>query len=239
MKRANSTCQISLPDSRFNYRRERNLLRRFLYASFERQINRAYRNRLADRGTTAQGVFWRSETSQIARFDALLSLAHELAPQKPVTIADIGCGYGAMFDFIKTKPAYAQTIYCGVDINAAMVSACQKKHPTEQALFKLGNAPQTTVDFAIFSGTFNLTHCDDPALWMDYIFNSLERCMRKTRYALVLNLLTAPQTKITQQIFYANRAAFIRRAEQQLGPTYARSTKYVSGDVSFVITRPR
>ena len=226
-------CQINP----FDCCQETKLLRRFLYASYERQINRAYRNRLADRGASAQGVFWRSETSQIARFDALLSLVHQLAPQKPVTIADIGCGYGAMFDFIKTKPAYAQTIYCGVDINAAMVNACQQKHPTEQALFKCGNAPQTTVDFAIFSGTFNLTHCDDPALWMDYIFDSLERCMKKARYALVLNLLVAPQTKITQQIFYANRAAFIRRAEQQLGPTHAQSTKYVSGDVSFVITR--
>jgi len=54
---------------------------------------------------------------------------------------------------------------------------------------------------------------------------------------LTLDRNFTDRTKITQQIFYANRAAFIRRAEQQLGPTHAQSTKYVSGDVSFVITR--
>jgi hypothetical protein len=53
----------------------------------------------------------------------------------------------------------------------------------------------------------------------------------------VLNLLCAPKAKVESQIFYADRAAFIRRAEAMYGPTHAQSTKYVSGDVSFVITR--
>jgi hypothetical protein len=72
---------------------------------------------------------------------------------------------------------------------------------------------------------------------MDYIFACLDRCMARARYGLVLNLLCAPKAKIESQIFYADRAAFIRRAEAAIGPTHAQSTKYVSGDVSFVITR--
>jgi SAM-dependent methyltransferase len=175
--------------------------------------------------------------SQIARFDVLLSLVHQLAPQKPVTIADIGCGYGAMLAFINKTPAYAQTIYHGVDINRAMIAACHQTFPANNALFTIGNAPQKSVDFCVFSGTFNLTHSDDPDLWMDYIFVCLDRCMALTRYGLVFNLLCAPKAKIESQIFYADRAAFIHRAEAMIGPTHAQSTKYVSGDVSFVITR--
>jgi SAM-dependent methyltransferase len=216
---------------------ETDLLRRLIYASHERQLNRTYRNRLANRGSTAQGVFWRSQTSQIARFDALLSLVHKLAPQKPVTIADIGCGYGAMLEFINKTPVYAQTIYHGVDINRAMITACQQTFPKENALFTMGNAPPKSVDFCVFSGTFNLTHSENPDLWMDYIFVCLERCMERARYGLVLNLLCAQKAKIESQIFYADRAAFIRRAEVMIGPTHAQSTRYVSGDVSFVITR--
>ena len=140
------------------------LLRRFIYASHERQLNRTYRNRLANRGRTAQGVFWRSQSSQIARFDALLSLVHQLAPQKPVTIADIGCGYGAMLAFIKKTPAYAQTVYHGVDINRAMIAACHQTFLAENARFTIGNTPPKLVDFCVFSGTFNLTHSDDPDL---------------------------------------------------------------------------
>ena len=61
--------------------------------------------------------------------------------------------------------------------------------------------------------------------------------MARARYGLALNLLCAPKAKIESQIFYADRAAFIRRAEAMIGPTHAQSTKYVSGDVSFVITQ--
>ena len=213
------------------------MLRSFIYASHERQINRTYRNRLANRGKTAQGVFWRSQTSQIARFDALLSLTHQLAPQKPVTIADIGCGYGALLAFINNTPAYAHTIYHGVDINQAMIAACHQTFHAEKARFTIGNVPPKLVDFCVFSGTFNLTHSNDPDLWMDYIFACLDRCMERARYGLVLNLLCAPKAKIESQIFYGNRADFIRRAEAAIGSTHAQSTKYVSGDVSFVITR--
>jgi hypothetical protein len=61
--------------------------------------------------------------------------------------------------------------------------------------------------------------------------------MARARYGLVLNLLCAPKAKIESQIFYADRAAFIRRAVAMIGPTHAQSTKYVLGDVSFAITR--
>jgi trans-aconitate methyltransferase len=80
----------------------------------------------------------------------LLSLVHQLAPQKPVTIADIGCGYGAMLAFINKTPAYSQTIYHGVDINRAMIAACHQAFPAKNALFTIGNAPPNWWIFACF-----------------------------------------------------------------------------------------
>ena len=68
---------------------ESDVLRRLPFAGYERQLNRAYRNRLATKGKTAQGVFWRSQSSQFARFDALLSLVHQLRGYKPTSIADM------------------------------------------------------------------------------------------------------------------------------------------------------
>lgn len=216
---------------------ESDVLRRLMFASYERQLNRAYRNRLASKGSTAQGVFWRSQSSQFARFDALLSLVHQLRARKPVSIADIGCGYGAMLDFINTSSSFRHIEYWGVDINRAMIDACHKKFPHQTSIFSVGNKPQSMVDFCLFSGTFNLTHIDDPTMWNNYIFSALDQCMKHARYGLILNLLCAPEAKIQKQIFYANRADFIQRAEVHLGPTQAQSTRHVAGDTSFVITK--
>ena len=213
------------------------MLRRLLFTGYERQLNRAYRDRLAKKGNTAQGVFWRSKSSQFARFDALLSLVHQLRGYQPTTIADIGCGYGAMLDFINQSSNFQHVDYLGVDINRAMIAACHKKFPNQTGIFSIGNKPQGIVDFCLFSGTFNLTHSDNPTMWSNYIFSSLERCMKHTRYGLILNLLCAPTAEIRNQIFYANRAEFIQRAQAQLGPTRARSTRHVTGgDTSFTIT---
>ena len=212
------------------------MLRRFIFAAYERQLNRTYRNRLASQGSTARGVFWKSELSQIARFHALLTLVRKLKPTAPISIADIGCGYGAMFDFIMSSPEFLYIDYHGVDINRDMIRASHRKFPQQSHLFSISNRPDKIVDFCLFSGTFNLTYSDNPALWTDYIFSWLDKCMAQTRCGLVLNLLCAPETKIQKQIFYANRAIFIARAKAHFGAIHAQSTKHVTDDVSFLIT---
>ena len=174
---------------------ESDVLRRLIFAGYERQLNRAYRDRLASKGRTAQGVFWRSQSSQFARFDALLSLVHKLRGYQPTSIADIGCGYGAMLDFINQSSSFRHIEYSGVDINRAMIAACRQKFPHQPYIFSTGNRPSSIVDFCLFSGTFNLTHSNDPALWSDYIFACLDRCMEQARYGLVLNLLCTPKPK--------------------------------------------
>ena len=142
-----------------------------------------------------------------------------------------------MLDFINQSSNFRHIKYCGVDINRAMITACRQKFPHQPDIFSTGNRPSSIVDFCLFSGTFNLTHSDNPALWNDYIFTCLDRCMTQTRHGLVLNLLCTTKTQIKKQIFYASRTAFIECAEAHFGPTYAQSTRHVAGDVSFVITR--
>ena len=212
------------------------MLQRFIFANYERQLNQVYRDRLANQGATPKGVFWKSKSSQFARFDALLKLVHQTKPTAPVSIADIGCGYGAMLDFITSSKNFENITYHGLDINQAMIKACHLKFPNQTNLFSIGTQPKKMVDFCLFSGTFNLTHSDNPDRWTDYIFSCLNSCMTQTKYGLVLNLLCASDTKIKNQIFYVNRAAFIRRAKAHFGPTQAQSTEYVADDVSFVIT---
>ena len=68
--------------------------------SIEAGVIRAYTVALGRHGATPQGVFWNSAKSQNARFAALLAMirAHRAkADAHPPTIADIGCGYGALY----------------------------------------------------------------------------------------------------------------------------------------------
>ncbi len=213
------------------------MLRKVMYAALERKLKRAYEDRLAAFGPAPKGVFWRNQSTQIARFDALLDLITTMTPAANTSIADIGCGYGAMLEFLQKTPRYQRFHYTGVDINRAMVNSCKERFPAQKQLFFVGKQPPLPVDFCVFSGTFNLCNTMDTSLWHDYIFANLQSCWQLSRYGLVLNLLCAPQTQIKNQIFYAERQTFIANASRVFGPTHACSTPHVTGDVTFLIAK--
>ena len=213
------------------------MLRRLIYAALERKLNRAYKNRLTAFGPSPKGVFWRNESTQISRFDTLLNLVATATPVANPMLGDIGCGYGAMFEFIQKTPRYQNFHYNGIDINPVMIENCKQKFSDQKHLFFVGKHPISPVDFCLFSGTFNLCHATDTSLWYEYLFANLQQCWQRSRYGLLLNLLCGPKTEIKNQIFYAERQAFITSASRIFGPTHARSTPHVADDVTFLITR--
>ena len=198
------------------------MLRKVMYAALERKLKRAYKDRLAALGPAPKGVFWRNQSTQIARFDALLDLVTNVTPVAHPSIADIGCGYGAMLEFMQKTPRYQRFHYIGVDINRAMINSCKQRFPAQKQLFFVGKQPPLPVDFCVFSGTFNLCHTMDTSLWQAYIFTHLQHCWQRSRYGLVLNLLCAPQTQLNHQTIYAARQTSIDTASRVYGLTPAR-----------------
>lgn len=209
------------------------------YSALEYSINRAYKSRLKQCGQNAEGVFWRNKYTQIARFETLLRITKEASPNPKIMIADVGCGYGAMLNFIE-QSAYSKSIlYNGVDINRSMIKACWSNFPEKTHLFKVGRKASKEVDFSLFSGTFNLCFLNSHQTWEKYIFSNLKQSWLKSKFGIVLNLLCENKANIKNQIYYANRRQFISRATELFGPTYAISTPKVSKDVSFIITKHR
>ena len=111
------------------------MLRRVIYAALEHKLKRAYKDRLASLGPSPKGVFWRNESTQIARFDALLNLVATVTPVSNPMLGDVGCGYGAMLDFIQKTPRYQNFHYTGIDINQAMINSCKyRSHKNNNSL---------------------------------------------------------------------------------------------------------
>ena len=60
-----------------------------------------YTKKLNRFGPTFQGVDWNSKESQELRFDQLLKVIDK--PDDNLSIIDYGCGYGALYLFMKNK----------------------------------------------------------------------------------------------------------------------------------------
>ena len=59
-----------------------------------------YSEKLAQHGQTPQGADWNSEESQTLRFEQLTKV---IIPGRPFSVNDLGCGYGALYDYLRNN----------------------------------------------------------------------------------------------------------------------------------------
>ena len=213
------------------------MFRRLSQFLFETSIKSAYTRRFREKGAHAEGVFWSSRVSQTARIEQVLANMKAEFGSTSFCLADIGCGYGALFNYIRSKPAWYQIEYSGVDITPEMVRYCKRQYPAHKNRFSLGRLPKHPVDFAVFIGTFNLCHTDNYQLWEDYILRQLAASWTRVRYGLILNITSFETSKISNHIFYVNPHAFADKLASQFGPVNTTPTKFVSQDTTYVISK--
>ena len=213
------------------------MFRRLSQSLFESSIKSAYTRRFREKGAHAEGVFWSSRVSQTARFEQVLANMKAEFGSTSFCLADIGCGYGALFHYIQSTPAWHQIDYCGVDITPEMVNYCKRKHAYHKNRFSLGRQPKHPVDFAVFVGTFNLCHTYDYELWEDYILRHLAVSWASVRYGLILNITSLETAKINNHIFYVNPQAFAEKLASRFGKVSAAPTKFVPQDTTFIICK--
>ena len=208
--------------------------------SIESGVIRAYASAIGRHGASPQGVFWNSARSQNARFAALLAMirAHRAEtggePQTPL-IADIGCGYGALYDYMRGCGEFADWGYLGLDISPAMIRACRQRHPVDQTRFQHGATPARRVDYALFSGTFNLCMINDADRWQRYILDQLSACLPHCRQGMALNLLCRRRMTISNNIFYADRDAILAEMRRQFGDIRTANTPGLRHDTTLFI----
>lgn len=162
-----------------------------------------YSEKLARHGETPQGVDWNGGDSQTLRFEQLCRI---LRPKpEAFSLNDLGCGYGALLDFIQEK--YAVAWYCGVDVSPDMVRAAQTRHLGHPKVRFIASAePDTIADYSIASGIFNvrLERTDDD--WYAYLVDTLDVLDRTSRIGFAFNCLTSysDEDKKRGYLYYAD-----------------------------------
>ena len=160
-----------------------------------------YSEKLEKHGTTPQGVDWNGEESQALRFTQLIRIVDQSVD---VSINDIGCGYGALYDFL--SPRFPSFRYNGYDIAEDMVLAARNRHASERAEFHIGAKPETSAQFGIASGIFNVKLDWSDAAWLEYVVETLDTIDQTSARGFSFNCLTSysDPDKMRPNLYYAN-----------------------------------
>lgn len=169
------------------------------------QVADYYDRQLVAHGATPRGVDWSSAESQALRFR---QLQHLFNGMQEFSIADIGCGYGALLDYLDAGGV--QCDYVGMDVSTNMISAARERHQHHlHARFVEGARPEFPVDYAVASGIFNVRGVIGDDVWLDYIHATLDAMHIDCRRGYAFNCLSArsDRDRMRPDLYYADPAA--------------------------------
>lgn len=162
-----------------------------------------YSDKLAEYGETPRGVDWNGEDGQILRFEQLCGLIQDYA--EGFSLNDLGCGYGAMFDFLSDR--YTISSYLGVDVSQDMVRAAESRYKARPVARFIAKAePDIVADYGIASGIFNVRLGRTDAEWYDYLQTTLDVLDRTSHRGFAFNCLTSysDEDKKRDYLYYAD-----------------------------------
>ncbi len=201
-------------------------------------VARMYGRRLDQCGTTAKGVFWRDDHWHEKRFIRLSeAFTAEHTVGGGITINDLGCGYGAFFDFIQHKPVMRGSRYFGYDIAQEMIAACRDRIDDPRAKFLRKMEATQNAEYSFACGTYNLKGHADPADWHAYIEDSLVRLWGRTTVCLAFNMLREDESEKYQGLYYIDPSEMERFCKETLSANVHVVDERPMPDVTYFVRR--
>lgn len=210
------------------------MIKKLIFQYYNHQLKQIYSKNVEKYGCIPAAIFWNSEKSQFNRFEILIKLVKKFQANYKISIADVGCGYGSLLDFL-IKNNYKDITYSGYDINPLLIKSCVKKYPNIS--FSINNFPSVNCDLAIMSGTYNLCVGNSVSLWEEYIIYNLKKCFNFCKKGMIFNLQYSKSSYIKNFIYYTN----VKNMEKTLNKHFNRVEIFYNSntgnDVYFTISK--
>lgn len=170
-------------------------------APLHNDIAQYYGAKLLRYGPTPLGVDWTCIPTQELRFVQLLKLCDFKAP---LSINDVGCGYGALLGYLSRRHRHAQIDYLGTDLCQAMVDEARKKWQRRpHTRFEIASASIRIADYSVASGIFNVKLDQSQEDWTRFIEVTLSDLHLSSRLGFAVNFLAplAPGAVVKPQLY--------------------------------------
>lgn len=182
-------------------------------------IAAAYTAQFKEHGASHTGVLWHNESSHRRRFAEFLCLLEGENPGAGFSVNDLGCGYGALFEFLAGKAPGAVSRYYGYDICPDMIAAAQMRICDPRASFFVSDAASVRCEYSFASGTFNLMAEADADDWTAYVKHALLALWERSTRGLAFNLLDTGAVSAPQPwLYYTRREEFLDFCHSRLSP---------------------
>lgn len=194
-----------------------------------------YAEKLRAHGPGAAGVDWKSAESQTLRFRELSRL---LPAEAPFSVLDVGCGTGALVDFLAAEGR--RFSYWGCDVSDAMLEAARRLHaarPDARFVARAEDAPPC--DFAVASGIFNVKLDADDDAWSRHMEDTVRLMARRALRGFAFNALSvySDPGKRRPDLHYADPLKWFDFCKREISASVALLHDYPLWEFTLLVRR--
>jgi SAM-dependent methyltransferase len=200
------------------------------------EVERLYSDGLQRHGASPQGVGWRDLASQRLRF-AKLALLLVPPPAGPITVNDLGCGYGALLAYLDDLPGVEVSGYHGYDISEPMLRRAREATDGRAQLIRAAE-PTLCADYSFVSGTFNVKGASTDAAWQQHVLGCIRRLAQTSRRGFAFNVLTSFVDFRQENLFYADPGVFFEFCKTQISPYDTLLHEYPLYEWTMIVRHP-
>lgn len=171
-----------------------------------RKIEKLYTNSLKKYGVSPKSVGWKNAISHQLRFRKLLTVIDE--NETEISINDLGCGWGGLYDYIINKTKFKISCYYGYDISKDMLNAAKKHIQFKNAHFYKSDHILYSADYSFVSGNFNVKFNESNKKWLEYVKSVIINLNKKSKKGFAFNALTTYVDYKEKHLYYADPLYF-------------------------------
>ena len=213
------------------------LIDKLSFSIIEKRLKKAYSNKFKEFGISPKSVFWKNRFTQDLRLELIIKLLLQFKSLYNIKISDVGCGYGRLLEKLHDYKILEINEYYGIDINQDFISLCQSKFKNKNIIFKKATTPPCKVDFTIMSGTYNLCTFNNIEIWEKYLCSCLSKNWKKTKKAMIFNLLEKNERVISGGLYYSNTNWIKQFCEKNFGETEITKSNLLPDDILIIVRR--
>ena len=212
-------------------------IKTLIYKLLNKQISNIYNKRFDNYNNTPKGVFWNSKLSQDLRLNIILDKILQNTKSDEFSIADIGCGYGRLYEIIRERKLDGKVQYHGFDINQKIINFCRNNIDFENIKFSISALPLNETDYVVMSGTYNLTPTNNISLWEDYIIKNLTSNWKLVQKAMIFNCLIKEKRKIEKKLYYTELSWIQKICEKNFSDPEVTKHNLLKDDITIILKK--
>jgi SAM-dependent methyltransferase len=186
-----------------------------------RKLKQHYSKKFAEFGATPKGVDWNKKEDVELRYDMMLNviIPNAISKGKPITLLDVGCGYGGLYWYAKNKKQL-KLRYTGIDVAEKMIVYAARK--TREAKFICQDifnfSDKNRFDYVVCNGILTQKLATSVIDMDRFAYKLIKKLFSLCKIGMAFNVMSTKVNFMVDNLYYKSPVEIFAFCQAEITP---------------------